>query len=267
MNDRAPGVSSNDLSSSGVRPPSGSSTSIAALVGHLQAGEPRRITTWKEFDKDTPMADEEKRAAESGGARSPYLADAVSGWFANGGGTCWIVGAGQDGSIAGYEAALASLDPEVNIVITPDLWEGGDDGAMIARVIARHCAAAPTRMALLHTAKDADAAALPKRLGLNEEEAQYTTVYHPWLSVSGTSRGDPADTADWARRGYLGTDRRRARRSPGADPRGTPRAYAAAAQTHRCRAGRTEPHGRELPAGLPGPGNADLGRPHPLPGQ
>ncbi|WP_329312199.1 phage tail sheath subtilisin-like domain-containing protein [Streptomyces sp. NBC_01278] len=190
MNDRAPGVSSNDLSSSGVRPPSGSSTSIAALVGHLQAGEPRRITTWKEFDKDTPMADEEKRAAESGGARSPYLADAVSGWFANGGGTCWIVGAGQDGSIAGYEAALASLDPEVNIVITPDLWEGGDDGAMIARVIARHCAAAPNRMALLHTAKDADAAALPKRLGLNEEEAQYTTVYHPWLSVSGTSRGE-----------------------------------------------------------------------------
>lgn len=190
MNDRAPGVFGNESSSCGVRPLSGASTSIAALVGHLEAGEPRRIMTWREFNENTSMADEGGRAADSGGARSPHLADAVSGWFANGGGACWIVGAGQDGSVAGYEAAVASLDPEVNIVVTPDLWEGGDDGAAIARVLARNCAAAPNRMALLHTAKDADAAAVPKLLGLNEEEAQYTTVYYPWLSVSGVSQGE-----------------------------------------------------------------------------
>ncbi|WP_406179397.1 phage tail sheath family protein [Streptomyces sp. NBC_01006] len=191
MNDHAPGVFGNESSSCGVRPLSGSSTSIAAFVGHLEAGEPRRITTWKEFNEDASTADEDKRAAESGGARSPYLAATVSGWFANGGGACWIVGAGQDGSVAGYEVALACLDPEVNIVVAPDLWEGGDDGAAIARVLARHCTAAPNRMALLHTAKDADAAALPKLLGLNEEEAQHTTLYHPWLSVSDVSQGEP----------------------------------------------------------------------------
>ncbi|MFG2715124.1 phage tail sheath family protein [Streptomyces goshikiensis] len=189
MNDRAPGVSGNEPPSSGVGPLPASSTSIAALVGHLEAGEPRRITTWRQFDENTSMADEGKQAAESGGARSPHLADAVSGWFANGGGACWIVGAGQGGSVTGYEAALASLDAEVHSVITPDLWEGGDDGAAIAKVLARHCAAAPNRMAVLHTAKDADAAALPKLLGLNEEEAQHTTLYYPWLSVSGVSRG------------------------------------------------------------------------------
>ncbi|MFJ6722427.1 phage tail sheath family protein [Streptomyces sp. NPDC091259] len=120
-------------------------------------------------------------------AVSPFLAYAVYGWFANGGGDCWVAGAGEGGPHTGYEAALAALPaatPRWTIVVVPDLWETQDDGAAIAKMVARHCADARNRMALLHTAQDAEPGKVPALLDLDPEEAQFTTVYHPWLHVS-----------------------------------------------------------------------------------
>ncbi|MFG2715302.1 phage tail sheath family protein [Streptomyces goshikiensis] len=168
--------------SSGVRRLAGAATSIAVFIGHIEAEPPRRIRSWKEFSEGT--------GGSGSTAVSPYLADALHGWFANGGGACWIAGTGEGGPIEGYQAALEELDAEVAIVVTPDLWEAEGDGAVIAKMVARHCADARTRMALLHTAEEAEPAEVPALLGLDEEEAQFTAVYYPWLKVSGVDGGE-----------------------------------------------------------------------------
>ncbi|MEV7003895.1 phage tail sheath subtilisin-like domain-containing protein [Streptomyces sp. NPDC093982] len=159
-------------------------TSIAAFIGHFDVASPRRVRSWSEFGNGV-------KGARST-AVSPYLADAMRGWFENGGGPCWIAGAGEGGPLAGYEAALAALDVEVTIVVTPDLWESQDDGAVIAKAVARHCVDARNRMALLHTKKDAEPAKVPALLGLDGEEAQFTTVYYPWLTVNDGNGGEKA---------------------------------------------------------------------------
>ncbi|MCZ1000805.1 phage tail sheath subtilisin-like domain-containing protein [Streptomyces mirabilis] len=180
MADRPPGVRVTEVPS-GVRLISGTAPSIAAFIGHIDAAAPRKIWSWKEFD--------EGAGGSGSGAVSPYLADAVCGWFENGGGPCWIAGTGQGGPLAGYQAALAALDSTLTIVVTPDLWEAQDDGAVIAKTVARHCADARNRMALLHTAQEAEPTEVPALLGLDEEEAQFTTVYYPWLNVHGVDGG------------------------------------------------------------------------------
>ncbi|GHB85318.1 hypothetical protein GCM10010347_65270 [Streptomyces cirratus] len=155
----------------------GPATSIAAFIGHLHVESPRKVGSWTEFTEGVEDA--------GSAVVSPYLADAVYGWFANGGGPCWIAGAGEGGPFSGYEAALEALAPEVTIVVAPDLWETRDDGAVIAKAVAGHCVAAGNRMALLHTAQDAEPAKVPALLGLGPEEARFTTVYYPWLKVPG----------------------------------------------------------------------------------
>lgn len=165
---------------SGPRLITGVETSVAAFIGHIHAASPRLIRSWQEF---TDAGDFSSLSV------APYLADAVRGWFGNGGGYCWIAGTGQGGPLAGYQAALVALDSAVTTVVTPDLWETQEDGAVIAKTVARHCADR-NRMALLHTAKDADPAEVPALLGLDGEEAQFTTVYYPWLNVSGIDGGE-----------------------------------------------------------------------------
>ncbi|MFD9336609.1 hypothetical protein ACFWBF_19725 [Streptomyces sp. NPDC060028] len=151
------------------------------FIGPIKAAAPRQIRSWKEF-------------GEGAGGSDSYLADAVHGWFENGGGAYWVAGTGSAGQLAGYEDALAFLDTEVNIVMTPDLWEAQDDGAVIAKTVARHCANVQTRMALLHTSKEAEPAEVPELLGLDEEEAQFATIYYPW-SVPSADGGDMKDAA------------------------------------------------------------------------
>ncbi|MEU0149918.1 phage tail sheath C-terminal domain-containing protein [Streptomyces sp. NPDC006288] len=185
MADLAPGVSLGETPG-GTRLIVGAATSIAAFVAHIDAVAPRRLRTWRDFG--------EGEGASGSGAVSPFLAAAVYGWFENGGGECWIAGAGQGGPLAGYQAALEELNSMVTIVVTPDLWEGEDDGAVVAKAVARHCADT-RRMALLHTLKEAEPAEVPGLLGLDEEEAQFTTVYYPWLNVRGVDEGEWVERA------------------------------------------------------------------------
>ncbi|MFD7341970.1 phage tail sheath family protein [Streptomyces violascens] len=76
--------------------------------------------------------------------------------------------------------------PDVKIVVLPDLWAVPAAAPGIARAAAAHCAKMGNRMALLHadqglTARQA--AQVPADLGLNDEDAQFTALYYPWVTV------------------------------------------------------------------------------------
>ncbi|MFF9457306.1 phage tail sheath family protein [Streptomyces flaveolus] len=133
--------------------------------------------SWREFAE---------QGAEADGAN---LAEAVYGFFANGGSACVVAGTAGDGPGA-YTAALNALEgvSDVNIVVLPELWRSEADAPAIAKAAAGHCARAGNRMALLHTKQDAsasDAVKVPALFGLDEDEAAFTTVYYPWLKVPG----------------------------------------------------------------------------------
>ncbi|MER6847044.1 phage tail sheath subtilisin-like domain-containing protein [Streptomyces flaveolus] len=158
----------------------GAGTATAAFVAPLQGGDfaqPRRVGSWRQFTE---------QGAEDGGAN---LAEAVYGFFANGGSACYVVGTAGDGPGA-CTAALHALEdvPEVNIVVLAELWRSEADAPAIAKAAAGHCVRAGNRMALLHTKQDAsasDAVKVPALFGLDEEEAAFTTVYYPWVKVPG----------------------------------------------------------------------------------
>ncbi|MEU8976212.1 phage tail sheath subtilisin-like domain-containing protein [Streptomyces monashensis] len=160
-------------------------TSTAAFVAPSagDTAQPRRVGSWGEF---TELYAPQKQRAEHAGAN---LAEAVHGYFANGGSTCYVVGTAGD-DLKAYTVALAALEAvwDVHIVVLPDLWRSEADAPAIAKAAAGHCAQAKNRMALLHTGQDvsaSDAVKVPALFGLDEDEAAFTTVYYPWLKVPG----------------------------------------------------------------------------------
>ncbi len=180
---------------SGVRIIVGTGTSTAAFVAPLKSGaaEPRRVRGWREFVQLYSVG------AEGGGDAGTNLAEAVHGFFANGGTDCYVVGTAGD-TLADCAVGLAALETvaDVNIVVAPDLWRAESEAPAIAKAIAGHCARSGNRMALLHTgqgASVADAVKTPALFGLDDTEAQFTTVYYPWVEVpgvEGTARTVPS---------------------------------------------------------------------------
>ena len=67
-----------------------------------------------------------------------YLADAVRGFFANGGRTCWVAAAAEcdlDGRKCGLESAidrLANID-QVSLLVVPDIVAGVPEAAEVKR--------------------------------------------------------------------------------------------------------------------------------------
>ncbi|MGV4985852.1 phage tail sheath family protein [Streptomyces sp. NRAIS4] len=188
-----PGVYIQEVAS-GVRTISGAGTSTPAFIGSVpgEVSEPRQVRSWNQFREIyLPSGDGEDFAASS------YVAEAVYGFFANGGGACYVVGTAEgDGRLAAYQGnkdegtGLAALEsvPEVKIIVAPDLWQTAEDAPSIAKAIARHCADLGNRMALLHTQQGlsaTDAEKVPAAFGLDEEEAQFTSVYYPWVTTPG----------------------------------------------------------------------------------
>ncbi|MET9448911.1 phage tail sheath subtilisin-like domain-containing protein [Streptomyces cinerochromogenes] len=138
---------------------------------------------WQDFVQDYSVREPGR------GTASVNLAEAVHGFFANGGRSCLVVG--TDGaSPAAYTAALAALEgpDEVNIVVVPDLWQIEDDAPAIAKAVAGHCVRMGNRMAVLHpkqAATPAEAEKAPALFALDDTESQFTTLYYPWVNVPG----------------------------------------------------------------------------------
>ncbi|MFB6567552.1 phage tail sheath family protein [Streptomyces noursei] len=123
---------------------------------------------------------------------SKTLWAAVHGWFANGGGECYLAPVVGPGGLADTLKQLESLD-EVAIVLAPDLWSGTtDQGASqeAAGLIADHCRKMADRVAVLHLPNEAPPGNVAATLGVESAEARrYATAYYPWINVQ--DPGDP----------------------------------------------------------------------------
>ncbi|MER7466779.1 phage tail sheath subtilisin-like domain-containing protein [Streptomyces sp. NPDC097981] len=167
-------------------PIAGAGTSTAGFIAPLPEDfiAPRLVRSWREF-ADT-------YGTGAGGDQKPAkatLAEAVYGFFANGGGKCFVAGTTGDG-LAAYTSALTALEtvPDVHMVVVPELWKSEADAPAIAKAVAGHCVRTGNRMALLHTQQGVsveDVAKTPGLFGLDETEAQFSAVYYPWVEVPG----------------------------------------------------------------------------------
>jgi len=95
------------------KPIEGVGTSIAAFVGLTPGGPvntPMRISNWTQFARTFSDPSNPDAGPFMAGA---YLAHSVYGFFQNGGGLCWVVRVGGDGS-AGTPQAIAALPAASN---------------------------------------------------------------------------------------------------------------------------------------------------------
>ncbi|MEK2492761.1 phage tail sheath C-terminal domain-containing protein [Kitasatospora purpeofusca] len=237
-NPNPPGVFVQELPG-GVRTITGASTSVPAFLGYTKPSAhdtpdaapgpftdaeravPQRIGSWREF---AARYSTEGLAKELADATDPAtihtlqrclpLAEAVHGFFANGGGSCYVVGFTSPQSAVSPEylrgnadartglAALESI-PEVTMVAVPSLWDmtadasaekevpTPDHAAGVSRTaeVLKHCTEQRNRLAILdpppgltpaQVAAFADTLASP-----DTDEAAFTTLYYPWITVPG----------------------------------------------------------------------------------
>jgi len=127
-----------------------------------------------------------------------FLADAVNGFFDNGGVRCYVVVADSGGdlvqSLANGLAALAPLE-DMDLVAVPDAatlqtYSGDPDTGSIARVQAdmlRHCAQEGNRFAILDSWPGAAPEAVTnqcQQLVIGQQEPLNGALYYPWLITS-----------------------------------------------------------------------------------
>jgi phage tail sheath protein FI len=105
-----PGVYINEVAG-GSKPIEGVGTSTAAFIGFTPAGpanKPIRVTSWLEFSR--VFGDPDPNVKTGPYLPHAYLAHAVNGFFANGGGTCYIVRLGTDDYGGVPQIALNAAD-------------------------------------------------------------------------------------------------------------------------------------------------------------
>ncbi|MEU7133404.1 phage tail sheath C-terminal domain-containing protein [Streptomyces sp. NPDC046261] len=234
-----PGVFVKELPS-GVRTITGASTSVPAFLGYTkffaaddpnatpapfddaERKVPQKIGSWREFAARYSM---EKIAKELAGTDDPDtvqtlercfpLAEAVYGFFANGGSTCYVVGftspdkavdvPGLKGNIDD-RTGLAGLEtvPEVTMVAVPSLWDmtadvsageppppDQDQGISRMAEVLSHCTAQRNRLAILDPPPDLNAGDVKTFAGKlaspDTDDAAFTTLYYPWITVPGVN--------------------------------------------------------------------------------
>ena len=145
-----------------------------------------------------------ERARIVGEIAGSALVDAVRGFFANGGGPCYVAWAdeglaagGPAGSPGGGTAAgtaagvvrrrlaeLADLD-EVDLICLPDVAYWEPETAFAAqRAALEHCAARGDRFAVLDAVQGADARTLRRQVAaLTGRDGAFGALYHPWVRV------------------------------------------------------------------------------------
>jgi phage tail sheath protein FI len=105
-----PGVYINEVPG-GSKPIEGVATSVAAFIGFAPAGpanKPTRVTSWLDFSR--VFGDPDPAVRTGPYLPHAYLAHAVNGFFANGGGTCYIVRLGTEDYGRAPQVALNSAD-------------------------------------------------------------------------------------------------------------------------------------------------------------
>lgn len=164
-------------------------TGVPAFLGFVQPpelpdGPPPwrawRLTRWLQFT-------DQFRAPE------PYLAEAVYGFFANGGRLCYILPLSEEARVNddkrwSFErleprlADLAALD-QIDLVSVPGLMSSAVETVLnVQQRILAHCDELHNRFAILDAWKDASAEDVRK----NQREAlrgDYGALYYPWIGI------------------------------------------------------------------------------------
>ncbi len=229
----APGVYVKEVSN-GARVITGAGTSTPAFLGYTVRDSgpcpPTLVRSWQEYtdrfatsEQGTSLFEELGKAvrhgedavlgalsAVTGGHAAPAapgsdiprgfaLSEAVQGFFANGGASCYIVPLGDAPSLAAAlegdgEAGtgLAGLEkvPDVAMVACPDLAPmATTDGELAegAQKIAAHCVKMRNRVAVLDVPHDPSGTprTTAPELGLEDDQRKFAAVYYPWVKVSG----------------------------------------------------------------------------------
>jgi hypothetical protein len=173
-------------------------TGVPVFIGLLTADAPMPAGTGATADSYGPVALHHK--TEFLGGAAAFLADAVNGFFDNGGGYCYVVGIKADPanhalSAGRLIAALGSTIAfdDVDLVAIPDAHALVDAaGAVdepivyeIQRALIAHCMAIGTRVALLDAVRGKAPQALVddqvKQLGVSSVGPVNAALYHPWI--------------------------------------------------------------------------------------
>lgn len=194
-----PGVYVEEVSG-GARPIQALGTSVAAFLGSApDAGkrvqEAVAVNNWTEFCREFVGKD----------SSSTPLSTAVYGWFLNGGGRCYVVNVGKDGTVAGGgkggRKGVDLLEPidDVSIVAAPGLTDPATYDALLS-----HCEEMKDRVAILSAPEDvtnvsllvdvatlsakppaAGAAPVPAAKGLRARPSDggYGSYFFPWIST------------------------------------------------------------------------------------
>src|SRR5215470_1745635 len=141
----APGVYIEEAPS-GARPIEAVGTSTAAFVGvapkaNARLNEAVRINNWTQFLREFSAPD----------SSSTHLAQAVYGYFMNGGRVCYVVNVGKDGALVGDARERRGLDAlkavdDIAIVAAPGYADAQSYEALLA-----HCEVMKDRVAIIDT--------------------------------------------------------------------------------------------------------------------
>lgn len=163
-------------------------TGVPAFLGRAAGGPyaPQRLTLWPQFE------------AAYGGGPGGFLADAVRGFFDNGGLLCQVVRLDESKPpAAALTAALETLDGlenDVDLVCAPDLvaaapWPVGgslDQVVALQRLLLRHCRERGDRVALLDGVPTTDPAVVTAQCAaLSGADGAFGALYYPWLWAPG----------------------------------------------------------------------------------
>ena len=182
-------------------------TAVVAFIGLTEIGPfdaPTLVASWAEFASTFGEFTEDS-----------YLADAVFGFFDNGGGVCYVVRVGADrADSAGDQrvvqtapilgpadfigssdvgTGLASLQvvEDVTMICAPDLmmayqrgWIDLDGVLLAQRAMIEHCERKGNRLAILDPPPDFDAEQILRwRVDTAMYDSSFATLYWPWVKV------------------------------------------------------------------------------------
>jgi phage tail sheath protein FI len=145
---------------------------------------------WTEFRNGSFNRPPDPRPEDWVEDRWTNLAHAVYGFFLNGGGRCWVVDVGKDGTTEDGLKKLADID-EVAIVAAPGKTANEDYTA-----VREHCETLQDRVGILDPPQEVNSSEAIENWVTNEveqfeSEKGFVTMYLPWVKI-----GDPQPGID-----------------------------------------------------------------------
>lgn len=138
------------------------------------AGEPVLLTSWEEFKNN--FGD-----IQAGNAK---LAQAVYGFFNNGGTRCWVIGAAAESDLTDLATALGKFKAidEIAIVAAPGATTKAQQDALLD-----HCEGTKDRVAVLDGAQSptslGELGGIKSTGGTAVRNSNYGALYFPWIKV------------------------------------------------------------------------------------